>query len=406
MFDKKRQPTENEWQYLWRLGQAKESGLIDYSWQDLADLINQEFHSGDERTESVYRKNYATACRFFEAGVFGNFTDKNYLEELTIQKNDIRIEKQKLSDERCALNRISRELARKSADYSYMSQCIQEIGKESFPYVSPVWPVQKPTCDFAMIICISDFHLGLSVDNYFGKYDVTTAQDRLNQYFEEIIKFRDIYGIKDAHIIMLGDMINGNIHPTVRLENRENTIKQTMLAAELLTEFVYKLRSNFRTVHVNSVSGNHSRIGEKDFVLRDERLDDVVLWYMKAKLSHLPNIIISTIDNYDSTIGSITVKGKEYLIVHGDFDTFDEKGVMKILTKLDLEVRPAGIFYGHLHRNGFDDDVCGLSIIRSGTFAGSADNHTIQKRLSGKPSQMLCVVDSTGIRGIHPIKLA
>ena len=382
----------------------QKNGLIDLSWQDLADLMNREF--GYEKGECTYRKDYVVVRKFFDAGVFGNFTDKAYLDELTVQRNDIRMEKQKLSDERCALNRISRELARKNTDYEYMMKCIQEIGKEAFPYVSPVFPIQNPTCDFSMIICISDFHLGLSVDNYFGKYDAATAQERLNQYFDEIMRFRDIYGIKDANVIMLGDMINGNIHATVRLENRENTIKQTMLASELLTDFVYKLSSNFRTVYVNSVPGNHSRIGDKDFVLRDERLDDMIPWYMKAKLSHIPNVVMRNMDNYDATIGSITVKGKEYLIVHGDFDTFDEKGVMKILTKLDLEVRPAGIFYGHLHRNGFDDDVCGLSIIRSGTFAGSADNHTIQKRLSGKPSQMLCVVDNTGIRGIHPIKLA
>ena len=131
MFDLKRQPNENEYSYLWRLGQAKESGLIDSSWQDLADLINKEFHAGDERTESVYRKNYATACRFFEAGVFGNFTDKEYLDEITTQRQELEKQMVKTRDERTEYRRLIREEARKE---SYREQLLRSISEhETFP---------------------------------------------------------------------------------------------------------------------------------------------------------------------------------------------------------------------------------------------------------------------------------
>lgn len=36
-----KQENENEEQYLWRLGNAKDSGLIDLSWDDIADLMNK-----------------------------------------------------------------------------------------------------------------------------------------------------------------------------------------------------------------------------------------------------------------------------------------------------------------------------------------------------------------------------
>lgn len=62
---------ENVEQYIWRLGQYKDSGVIDMSWDEIAELINGEI--GDENiscSESVYRKAYAQAKRFYNAGVF------------------------------------------------------------------------------------------------------------------------------------------------------------------------------------------------------------------------------------------------------------------------------------------------------------------------------------------------
>lgn len=64
---------ENVEQYIWRLGQYKDSGIIDMSWEEIADLINGEI--GDDMSscsESVYRKAYAQAKRFYNAGVFSD----------------------------------------------------------------------------------------------------------------------------------------------------------------------------------------------------------------------------------------------------------------------------------------------------------------------------------------------
>lgn len=63
---------ENEESYLWRLGQAKDSGLVDYSWNDIADIMNKEFRDdiSEYRTETAYRKPYSQAKRFYYAGAF------------------------------------------------------------------------------------------------------------------------------------------------------------------------------------------------------------------------------------------------------------------------------------------------------------------------------------------------
>ena len=42
MFNMKKNPDETELAYIWRLGCAKDSGLIDSTWSELAEILNEE----------------------------------------------------------------------------------------------------------------------------------------------------------------------------------------------------------------------------------------------------------------------------------------------------------------------------------------------------------------------------
>ena len=140
----------------------------------------------------------------------------------------------------------------------------------------------------------------------------------------------------------------------------------------------------------------------KDEVLRDERLDNLVTWYAKAKLQNISNIIFAEEENIDSTISKNTIRGKIYYSVHGDYDSYSESGINKLVSM--TKEFPSCIFYGHLHHNSYDD-INDIKIIRSGSFAGTGDDYTISKRINGKPSQAMCVVDETGIVSFIPVSL-
>jgi predicted phosphodiesterase len=72
---------------------------------------------------------------------------------------------------------------------------------------------------------------------------------------------------------------------------------------------------------------------------------------------------------------------------------------------LDLKTRDVdAIFYGHLHRCSYDD-ISNVKIIRSGSFCGTGDDFTVSKRLSGKPTQMVCIVEDEGITACYPVSL-
>lgn len=401
MFNLNRLDGENEEQFIFRLGQAKDSGQLDMSWEELADIINHEFRESEDeyRTEAAYRKPYQYIRNFINAGAIKQYeSEDKYFEELRLQKQELQKEKQKLSDERTALRKILREDARGEVNLETLEKMIIENGRTTLP---PVTCKKYNENDNTLFICISDVHMGMIFHNEFGRYDSDIAVDRMNQYLEEILRLKELYHADDAYLCLLGDLVSGRIHITTQLENRENVIQQVQKVSELISSFTYELSKNFNLVEVNSVSGNHSRIGLKDEVLRGERLDDLVLWYMEAKLSHLDNVVFVNEFNTDPTIANCFVCGKEYVAVHGDYDAYSESGVSKLI--LMTRVIPEGIFYGHLHHNSYDN-IAGVKIIRSGSFCGCGDDYTTSKRIAGRPEQVVCVMNEDGIKAFCPIE--
>lgn len=65
---------------------------------------------------------------------------------------------------------------------------------------------------------------------------------------------------------------------------------------------------------------------------------------------------------------------------------------------------PYAVLYGHLHTCALDE-VNGVKMIRGGSLAGCGDQHTVEKRLTGKPSQMVCICTDKGVQAFYPIEL-
>lgn len=384
---------ETDFEYKLRLCLSKLRKEIDLDWQEIADKLGLDVSADHLRK---------TAYGFLEYDEYksNQISKDDYLTEFTNKKQELQKERQKLADERTALNKILREDARSEENWNKLETLIKKSGKENF-----LSSIAKSTNNLSankdLIVCLSDLHLGLDVTNNFGVYNLNIAKDRLNQYLNNIINIGTLHNVSNVHVMLLGDIVNGSIHVTTRLENRENAIEQTQKAAEIICGFIYELSTKFNNVTVSSIAGNHSRIGLKDEVLRDERLDNIIPWYAKAKLSHIDNIVFNN-DNYDTTLGKINIYGNEYWLVHGDYDAFNEAGISKLVMMIGKI--PTAIFMGHMHHCSYDD-INNIKIVRSGCLNGTVDDYSISKRLKGKPSQMVCVCSSNGIEAYYPIEL-
>jgi predicted phosphodiesterase len=369
----------------------KINGVNDLEWSEIVAKYNLDI------ANDTLRK--ASSTIFGGAFVKQYFKNKNDNKDdkYDIQLREIRREKQKLFDERAAFNKSNRDIARLQQDLDYLEEVIKANQYE------PIQVIQNHAHnDNDLVVLLSDLHIGLNVKSSFGEYNSDIAKQMIAKYLQKVINAIELYKIQNVYVILLGDFINGNIHPTVQLQNRENVIEQIQLASEITSDFIYNIAKHCENVIVNSVGGNHSRLSKKDEVMRDERLDNLVIWYAKAKLNNIANIRFDDNENIDPTISKNTIRGNVYYSVHGDYDSYSESGINKLVAV--TKEFPKAIFYGHLHKNSYDD-INDIKIIRSGSFAGTYDDYTISKRINGKPSQAMCVVDETGIVSFIPVSL-
>lgn len=398
LFDTSKIETENEFQYLWRLGQAKDSGLLDIDWNGIADLMNKYFGDPDKPySEAAWRKPYQQAKKFVEAGVFNKLSEDEYFKELRIQKQEIQKEKRKLYDERLDINRRLREESRLETTIEKFEEMLSNVATDRYVTYSPT--VLNSEND--MIVCLSDLHIGATYYGFDGTYDSLIAKDRLEKYLSEIIEIQKTHIAENCVCLLLGDLISGSIHKTISVTNKENVIEQVKLACEYISDFVYELGKHFKTVELRGVSGNHSRLEDKEDALLGERLDILIIWFIKSMLKNVKNI--SVIDeDIDDTLSTFFVRDRLYFGVHGDFDTTSDTSISKLV--LWTKMTPYCVICGHKHYPAMTD-VSGIKVVQSGSLGGSGDEYTRQKRLTGKPSQTVLIVNNQGIKCCYPIEL-
>ena len=388
----KRLENEDENAYIWRVCDNKD--LIG-TWQDVCSLLNEELHH--DYNESWYRKMYQSFMMVFDS-IKDKYFDNEQLKQMERKKQEIIKERYRLNDERTAYNRALRNDARLDARLDMLEQKITEFGKVNFPDVNNI---NTETNDNDLLVLLSDLHIGQTFKSFNGEYNTKIAQTRIGQYLKKIIEIGKQYNSDKCYVSLQGDLISNSIHKSIAITNQENVIQQIKFASELITAFIYELSHNLNRVIVTSVSGNHSRLDKKEDALKDERLDDLVIWYMDAALKNVNNVDIIT-NNPDTTFAVMDIRGKKYINVHGDYDAFSKNGVASL--SMMLGFFPYAITFGHLHTCAMSDES-GIKIIRGGSLAGSGDDYTIEKRLTGKASQMVCVCTDKGIESYNIVEL-
>ena len=388
----KRLENEDENAYIWRVCDNKD--LIG-TWQDVCDLLNEELHH--DYNESWYRKMYQSFMMMFDS-IKDKYFNNEQLKQMEQKKQEIIKERYRLNDERTAYNRALRNDARLDARLDILEQKITEFGKINFPDVNSI---STEADDNDLLVLLSDLHIGQTFKSFNGEYNTEIAQKRMGQYLKKIIEIGKQYNSDKCYVSLQGDLISNSIHKSIAITNQENVIQQIKFASELITAFIYELSHAFNRVIVTSVSGNHSRLDKKEDALKDERLDDLVIWYMDAALKNVNNVDIIT-NNPDTTFAVMDIRGKKYINVHGDYDAFSKNGVASL--SMMLGFFPYAITFGHLHTCAMSDES-GIKIIRGGSLAGSGDDYTIEKRLTGKASQMVCVCTDKGIESYNIVEL-
>lgn len=399
-----RLPGESEFQHHRRIieGKLVDKTLADYDYSELAPYVYGQEYSADFARRMMYGSEKTLQlldAERAEESAQDTEDDKNGGAVAAIQQKTIEYQKarQKLFDERVAYNKLVREQARDEELKEILERTIEAGNLPELRYEE----TEKQESDNDLIVSLNDIHYGAQHDNYWSKYNSDICAAMFGKYLSSIIAIAKTHRSQDCYVTCNGDEVSGVIHQSIRLTNKENVIEQITGVSELIAQFLERLSSHFSNVYFSSVAGNHSRIDKKDDAVLQERLDDLVEWYLKARMAQFENVHIGYGEKIDHTMHLMNVRGLSYLSVHGDF----EPSINNITNLQAMVGRPIyAVLMGHRHHNS-TDVVQGIRIVQSGSFLGT-DNYCITKRLYGRPEQIVCVVEEEGIKCTYDVDLS
>jgi len=259
-------------------------------------------------------------------------------------------QKQKLQD----TNRVERKAFRESARIENAVEALNDellkvLKKHSFH----TWNGESqanPTHNGYGVIQFSDTHLNELVDLPTNKYDIEIANKRIRKHVTESIEYFQNNGIGTILIAFTGDMVNSDRRLDEKLCMATNRTRAMFIAVDIFKQTIEELSCHFK-VHVASVTGNESRVGE-EYGWSDALLSDN---YDYA----IHNILKKLFDGVDRVnfIGDceaekvVNVGGVNLLMVHGNQIP---KNITQGLGKIKARYMASGVnvdymIHGHLH---------------------------------------------------------
>ena len=390
-FDKKCSETNDE--YINRICSSKDR--FDLTWSDVADIINTTLMY--DYSESHYRKNYRKSLVDGLVGTIKEDTQDNAVRTMEEVLADIRIAKQRQTDERRAANAMLRRLSREDTIKEIAIEAAERISEkiilDGYNFDSFHYPSDKTA-----ILNLSDWHYGISIDNYWNKYDIEEARKRINQILQDTMAYCVKNKVSVLYVLNIGDLISGRIHSDIRIDNQEDVITQTIEVSEIMAEFLNELSKIVR-VEFYSVSDNHSRIEpNKKESLDLESLHRIVPWYLKTRLVNNDNVAIND-NKYDGDISVFDCGGWTVAMAHGDKDTISNiTSHLSLMTGEHIDL----ICTAHMHHLQVDE-VNQCLVVSNPSLMGT-DTYAKNKRLTSRPAQTLILVGKKApIEDIHYI---
>lgn len=387
--DIKLKNNESDSEYIQRMCSTKD--INNLSWKKLASLINATL--GYSFSESYYRRNFQKGnfITFPEVEITTSATniaidedtydvDESYEELFELKKERVKIAEERAQN-RAYVRSISREETIKEIAHDYATLMND---KKKLPTVTNV--VSSSSDLKAGILLLSDWHYGMTCDNYWNTFDPDVCISRVRKLLDRVITVVKTQKLSSVTVMNLSDLIAGRIHAQIRIESRFDVITQTMEVAEILAEFLTEL-STCCCVDYYDCLDNHSRIEpNKSASLDLESLVRIIPWYLKERVEDNANINIHD-NEFGADIITCEVLGHNIIGVHGDNDrptTALEK--LSLMTHRHYEM----LCTAHLHHFQMDEQHQSL-VVSNGSLMG-VDNYAEKLRLTSDPSQTLLVV--------------
>ena len=373
---------ENQEQYIYRICDMKDSSGL--TWKEIADIINRELNQN--YTESAYRKKYQMFHNGLKACEKDIFTDDEYLKKVQEKTDEMYKASRRLSDQRREYNKILVKDARTEHLEEELIKAANRLSSEKM--IKDNYGVYY-TSENDAILCLTDWHFGMVTDNIWNVYNIQICKDRVNELYRKAKEYLRLHEVNKLHVLVLGDLINGSIHSTVRVASEEKTCEQLMHASELLAELIDSLSHYVNEVSVYSTYGNHARtVQKKEDSIHSDNMERIIPWWLSWRLKDNKKIVIEDNDFYEFIY--LDVQGHGVVGIHGDLESFRKLGVdMHTLFSKQYNFDIEYCFSGDKHHSE-SVDLYGIENVLVSSLCGT-DTYANNKRLYSKAGQTLCI---------------
>ena len=299
-------------------------------------------------------------------------------------------ERQRLRDERTNLNRKLRDDARVERLRDSIAEAVESL--EELPKVE-AWEY-KEYSDYPIeaISLFSDLHIGMQIDEYCNKYNLEIASHRLDKLVDETIRYCKANGVQKLNIVNLGDLIHGDIHETIRIEEEFDVVTQVMQAGELLSRALNKLQEAAPEVVYRSCSDNHSRIvANKKESIEKENFFRLIDWYLEERLKDTH--IEFAHDNLTVSMGKFRLlNGKLVMFAHGHLNR-PNHAFQDFIGATEEYVHYVLLGHYHSEKTKYFQN---MKVIINGSICG-VDQYAESIRKYTKPAQTLLIFDKDNV---------
>lgn len=369
-------------------------------WDGLVSLLKpldkdgEVMTKGDTFRQWIKNRRYANDQmvhneRMLSGQTIDTLTFEDFKEQTEQIKQDLYKQQVKTRDSLNAYRRVLRETARAEDMRDLIRESVVDI--TSLPDVE-YHGADTDTDGLEAVLMLSDLHIGVQIDNYYNKYNVAIARERMKKLVWEVMRYCQNNAVGTLHVLGLGDFCHGVIHLSARLEQEMDVIKQVMLASEIIAEALNDLQAAAPVVKYYSVTDNHTRaiasLGES---VESENLGKLITFYLKERLRDTKIQFMD--NNLDQEIGIIEFRnGKVGVFSHGHHDNMDTM-FQNMSAYVGRVIDYA--FIGHYHCEKAKS-FQGFKVFVNGSIVGM-DQYAFSKRLFGKPSQTLLIFDRDNI---------
>lgn len=362
----------------------KVEGADDKSWEEMVSELGLSVHP-DSLRKSFNGGRYSgyAVAKYYNKKFENEYCTSDEIDRLETLKTEIIKEKIKLSDTRREYKKHLSVEARYENLVDVLREEINNLDELELHHNE----IHKNS-GVSGALLISDIHYGNTTDNVLNYYNTDIAKERIQQLLDKTIYYCSSNRVQTLYINLLGDLIAGNIHTSVRVEQEEDVISQIVHVSEILSNFISEISKYVNDVKVICVQGNHGRVTPNiKESLNQENYERLIYEYIRLRL---PNVNIIT-NGFEDWV-AYNIGDRKIFVEHGD------KSKVEYIKQKAINLVgyvPDDIFVGHYHCMKVIDDN-NTDVIINGSIL-STDSYAMKHRLNTRPHQILRIYNNDDV---------